>query len=66
MDQLAIVADAVTRATEALAGHAARNHRGCEQCVDVAALLLEAQDALEDAMRLGSDVRLIGALMSRN
>lgn len=49
-----------------MAGHAGRRHRGCEACLETAGLLLEAREAIEDAMRRGPDVRLIGALMPRN
>ena len=60
MDQLERALDAVKQANDALAAHAARAHRACGGCMDVAVVLLVAQEAIEYAMgrparRQGSD-----------
>jgi hypothetical protein len=48
-DPLQLAAEAIERALEVLARHAAREHRRCDGCVDVAALLIAAQEDVESA-----------------
>jgi hypothetical protein len=49
MDRSAVAGEAVERALDALASHAGREHRRCDGCVQVAALLVEAQERIEEA-----------------
>ena len=50
MDRLTVALDAVKHANESVAGHAGRKHRTCDECLDIGVLLLEAQEAIEEAM----------------